>query len=491
MYDKFYNFSEAPFGLSPDPRFLYLPPSHYEAFSAMLSGIRERKGITIITGPPGIGKTTLAYTLLKDLDTKIKSSFVYFTNIDFEQLLRKILLDLGVQSHDRNTYEHMQRFFLYLSERLAQDETVALVIDEAQGLQASVLNDLLRLSTRPQPSSKILQLVLLGQPEFEATLNSRELVDLRDKTSIRRQIRPLNLDESKAYIDHRLKVVGSARDRIFMPEAVTLICEFAGGIPRLINMVCDTALTIGYNDSAKIIDRKIVKRAASDIGHLAPTRNAEQRGAQPAGRVTSSKSSKRLFKPWYAIVAAVIFAVLVFAVFAPWRVQETPSPKESVKAAPGQEEKEPAKELKAPTKVVAEKGSTLSSLVKKQFGLINPTILDLILEANPEIRDADYIEVQQNITIPPISAESFLIKNPSGSYSVHIVTDETRSAARIQRYTSTLNGKNIEIVPRRVSPRKTWHRVQAGPFATREEGLEMVRRLSEKGLMPGLMGQAR
>ena len=504
MYEKFYYFSEAPFGLSPDPRFLYMAPSHFEAYSAMLSGIRERKGITIITGPPGIGKTTLAYALLNDLDEKIKSSFIYFTNVTFEQLLRKILLDLGIPEEDADLFGHMQKFFQYLSDRLAHNETVAIVIDEAQGLKATVLNDLLRLSTRPQASSKILQLILIGQPEFERTLDSKELQDLRDKTSVRRQIRPLNREESKAYVDYRLKMVGSASMSIFTPDALSLICELGGGIPRLINMVCDTALAIGYSNSAPTIDGKTVKKAAGDLGHLSLGGAPEPRRARPAAKLEKSDRPNRLLRPWYAILGAAILAVLVVVFLGPWSRQEVPHRKEPLQPTPGQEERKEAsvpmkptpgqeerKEASVPTKVIARKGSTLTSLSEESYGVANPTILDRILEANPEITDVDRIEVNQEITIPPISEEMFLIKSPDGSFKIHIETSKDTRVARLLKNESALGGKKVEFAPRRVSPRQTWYRILAGPFSTKEEGLDTIRSLEKKGLMPGLASRTR
>ena len=488
MYEKFYNFSEAPFGLSPDPRFLYMAPSHFEAYSAMLSGIRERKGITIITGPPGIGKTTLAYALLNDLDEKIKSSFIYFTNVTFEQLLRKILLDLGIPEQDADLFGHMQKFFQYLSDRLAHNETVAIVIDEAQGLKATVLNDLLRLSTRPQASSKILQLILTGQPEFERTLDSKELQDLRDKTSVRRQIRPLNREESKAYVDHRLKMVGSASMSIFTPDALSLICELGGGIPRLINMVCDTALAIGYSNSAPTIDGKTVKKAAGDLGHLSLGGAPEPRRARPAAKPEKSDRQNRLLRPWYAILGAAILAVLVVVFLGLWSRQEVPHQKESLQPTPGQEERKEARGL---TKVIARQGSTLTSLAEESYRVVNPTILDLIMDANPKIVDVDRIEVNQEITIPPISEEMFLIQSSDGTFKIHIETSKDTRAARLLRNESVLGGKKVEFAPRRVSPRQTWYRILAGPFSTKEEGLDTIRSLEKKNLMAGLASRTR
>jgi general secretion pathway protein A len=490
MYEKFYNLSMAPFNLSPDPRFLYMAPSHYEAFAAMLSGVRERRGITIITGPPGIGKTTLARALLDNLDQKTRSSFVCFTKVSFEQLLGSVLRDLGVSLTDDNLFGHMQHLFAYLSERLAQDETVALIIDEAQGLDASVLNDILRLSTRPQPTSKFLQIVLLGLPEFEATLNSEELLDLRDKTAVRRRIRALSRDESKAYINHRLKVAGSTSADIFTPDAIDLITQFADGIPRVINTVCDTVLGIGYANSIKMIDKKTVKTATDELGHLAPSKPDKPRRVQSLPTSERGERSNSLRRAWYAILAVAILAVFIVFYLGPWRQQEVPQMEEkATKPVPVQEEKKDSTKLRK--KIIAAKGSTLTGISMEYYGTVNPTILDLILEANPKITDVDRIEINQEVTLPPISEESFLMQSPNGTYTIHIVTTVAKSDDYFLRKLATFTGKKIAIVPHRVSHRKTWYRVQAGPFANNEEALSMIRSLSQKGLMAGFAGRTR
>ncbi len=279
MYERFYGFSEGPFEFGPDPRFLYLTPSHAEAFSGMLSGVRERKGITVITGDPGTGKTTLIHALLSELDEKVRTAFIVFTLLEFGDLLKSILHELGIPTRGEDTFALLEAFYLYLSER-SQDEIVVIIIDEAQGLDTSVLEDLMGLWAGPDPQYLQLQTVLVGHPELEAKLDSQELRSLREKIAVRRHIRPLTRQESNVYIDHRLRIVGSSSSEVFKPEAVDRICDCAEGNPRVITTVCDGSLLIGYAKYKRKIDAKIVNEAIQDL-RLFPPEKAKRRLPEP------------------------------------------------------------------------------------------------------------------------------------------------------------------------------------------------------------------
>ena len=267
MYEDFYGFSERPFNLGPDSRFLYLTPSHAEAFSGMFSGVRERRGITVITGDPGIGKTTLIGALLSGLDEAVRTASIVLTHMEFRDLLKSILIELGIPAKGRDTFALLEEFYLYLATR-PQDEIVAIIIDEAQGLETRALKSLMELWPGPNPRRRLLQTVLVGQPELEAKLDSKDLTEFRERIAVRRHIRPMNRKESNVYIDHRLRIVGSSG--VFKPEAVDRICDYAGGIPRVINMVCDHSLLIGYVKSKRQIDAKIVTEAIKDLSLFEP-----------------------------------------------------------------------------------------------------------------------------------------------------------------------------------------------------------------------------
>jgi general secretion pathway protein A len=259
MYNEFFGFSEEPFRLTPDPSFFFTGMSHGEALSSLRSGIREKKGIITVTGDVGTGKTTLIYALLKDLSDNVKTAFISNPRLPFKQLLKAVLWDLKVPVIGNSTFSLLHKFDLYLQERSADHETVVIIIDEAQNLSGKVLEDLDRLFQKESPGVNFLLTLLVGQLELEANLDSAELRQLKQRITLQRRLSPLNWEESKAYIDHRLKIVGSSISKVFTPEAVDLICEFAKGIPRVVNKICDQALFAGYSSSMRRIDAMTAK----------------------------------------------------------------------------------------------------------------------------------------------------------------------------------------------------------------------------------------
>jgi len=294
VYKEFYGFSEYPFTLNPDPRFLFLAINHFGALASMVAGVKERKGITVITGEPGTGKTTLIHALLKDLSEKIKTSFVFHTTIQFPDLLKEILLELGVPISNYHLPNLLGLFGNYLKERMARDETVAIIVDEAQNLEMGTIASLFGLHHRESPAGKLVQIILVGQTELEAKLDSPELQSFKEVIATRRRIPPLNSKECEEYIDHRLRVVGSSSSKIFTPEAVSRIGKFSGGIPRIINVICDNALIAGSTVRPKI-DEKIAEKTIRELGYLHPQPPANPRAnGQPGFLVPLRKGLEDL-----------------------------------------------------------------------------------------------------------------------------------------------------------------------------------------------------
>jgi general secretion pathway protein A len=306
MYREFYGLGSEPFSLNPDPKFLYLARSHYEAFSSMMSGIKERKGIIVITGEPGVGKTLLIYALLKDLTNQVRTAFIFNPALGLQGLLENILLelDIPVDGRGKNINSLLNRFRKYLQERVAREETVAVVIDEAQSLDKGVLESLLRFAASGAPATKGLQILLVGQLELEEKLNSEKLRPYKKNITVKCRIRPLTREEGRGYIKYRLKMAGRDVSEIFTSEAVSRAWEFSGGIPRVMNLLCDRALLIGYADSSPFIDSKIIKEAMKDLAHL---RSGGTQTSLPrrAGKIFSSKTFRILF---------FIFSICVFVI---------------------------------------------------------------------------------------------------------------------------------------------------------------------------------
>lgn len=473
MYNEFYGFSEDPFNLTPDPRFLFLAIGHYETLSAMISGIRERKGITMISGDVGTGKTTLIYTLLKELSEKIKTAFVFYTKISFQDLLKYILADLGVSVSKENLTTLLVLFRQYLKERIARDETVAIIIDEAHNLEFEVMENLFRLCSGESSDAKLVQILLVGQPELEAKLDSPKLQAFWDRFVIRNHLNPLNQKESEEYIDHRLKVVGSSSSKVFTPQAINRINKFSNGIPRVINIVCDRALLTGYATSSQKIGEEIIRETIKELSHLKSQWTVRQRGV-------------RLL---CAILGIAILAVLGLGTlyFFNWD--------SNLKSPLKREEKSIGKEgfpRKATERIVSvKKGWTLSLVAQQYYNNVNPTLIDLILEFNPQITDLNRIFVNQQIKIPRITEESLLIQTPGQSYKIYLGTFNDEQFVHSLKKKLVLKGKTLEVVPRKVSPRDTWLRVLAGEFKTREESLRAIRALRQQDLLPAFVGSPR
>jgi len=501
MYNEFYGFSEDPFSLSPDPRVLFLAVSHYETLSSMISGIKERKGINIISGEVGTGKTTLIYALLKDLSAKIKTAFVFYTKTSFQDILKNILAELELPVFKDNLTALLVLFNKYLQERMIKDETVAIIFDEAQNLEIEVMEDIFRLCSRESPTGKLVQILLVGQPELEAKLASVRLQAFEDKIAIRNRLKPLTQKECEKYIDHRLKFVGSSSSKVLTPEAIERIVKFSDGIPRVINMVCDHAFLTGYATSNRKIDGRIVKEVLKDLGYLKPHRTVILPGVLPVlGWFKSYWAAHlrrvRLVKAILVIVILVVSGLGTLHFINKDSSLKLPSKRNerttTLEAKLLEKEKSTGKEravLKPTERVVsAKKDWTLSFLAHQYYNDVNPTLLDIILEFNPIITDLNRIFVNQQIQIPSITEDLLLIQAPDQNYKIYLGTFIDEQSFHSLKSRPVLKGRNFEILPRKVTPKITWLRVIAGEFKTRDEGLKTIRTLRQQGLLPAFAG---
>jgi len=261
MYLTFYGLTEKPFNATPDPKFLYMSPGHREALAQLLYGTQERKGFMVLTGKVGTGKTTLLHALFQRLSGQIAISFVVNSTLSFDELLEYVLEDLGVAKQGDSRARRLMALNNFLIERERAGQNTVLIIDEAQNLDASTLENIRLLSNFETPSSKLLQILLVGQPELKARLNLPELKQLKQRVGLRCQIPSLTLEETRAYIRTRLRIAGARDLGLFSDSAIDRISAYVGGIPRLINTVCDHCLLFGYADQKRRIDRGIVNQA--------------------------------------------------------------------------------------------------------------------------------------------------------------------------------------------------------------------------------------
>ncbi len=265
MYNDFYGFREAPFNITPDPRFLFFSDKHREAFNHVLFGIRERKGFIQITGEVGAGKTTVCRAILAELGPAYKTALVLNPMITATQLMRTVLTELGLEPRklDRTAYlEILNRFLL---EQANAGNDVVLLIDEAQDLDPELLEQIRLLSNLETDQRKLLQIVLIGQPELREKLGERGLRQLRQRITVRYHLAPLDRFETARYIAHRLRVAGADGRPQFSPWAVRKIHRYAGGVPRLINAVCDKALLYGYVNGTYELKGRAVRQAIREL----------------------------------------------------------------------------------------------------------------------------------------------------------------------------------------------------------------------------------
>lgn len=300
MYQDYFGLSDLPFRVTPEPQFLFSNPAHRNAYAALREGINSRRGLIVITGEIGTGKTTLLNTFLQsNLDRALQSAVILNPGFSFAELLRCALRDLGVLSSADSEAELLERFNNYAAQT-ARSSNLAVFLDEAQTISLDVLNELLRLSNLDSDDKKLVQVILIGQPELEQKLNHPELAKLKRRVSVHQTLAPLTPNEVGRYIDFRLRQAGYQGKQLFDQRAVKRIVLYSGGIPRLINIICDNALLIALGTSKKRVSAAIVDEVAEDL-HV-QTRPAQitsgLAGQKPSqSDATTLSSDTNLFRP--------------------------------------------------------------------------------------------------------------------------------------------------------------------------------------------------
>ena len=266
MYCQFYGLKERHFNVTSDPAFFFSSRKHQEALSHLLYGITQRKGIIVITGEIGTGKTTLCRFFLERLGNNVKTAFILNPYLSEIQLLQAIMKDFGIGVKDKTRLSFTWEFNKFLLNQAEAGNNVILIIDESQNLRPRQLEQVRLLSNLETEKEKLMQIVLVGQPELNRKLDLYELRQLQQRIMVRYHITPLDKDEIQDYIKHRLSIAGSANRINFTDEALNMITEFSCGIPRLINILCDRALLAGFVKETNIIDGDILKRCSEELG---------------------------------------------------------------------------------------------------------------------------------------------------------------------------------------------------------------------------------
>src|SRR5437899_9169719 len=280
MFEGFYGLKEKPFNATPDPKFLFMTPSHREALAHLVFGVQEDKGFLVLTGEVGTGKTTLLNALLRKLDAGSTAvSFIYNSTLSFDEILEYMLKDFGVNAEASTRVQRLIALNAFLIEQRRAGRKSVVNFDEAQNLETSILEQVRLLSNFETPSQKLLQIMLIGQPELKTKLQLPSLRQLKQRIALRCTIHPLSGDEVRDYIRNRLRIAGARDLRLFEDRAVERIAEYAAGIPRVINIVCDHCLVSGYALRKRRIDRAIVDKAVAymEEGERSPAEEVDRR----------------------------------------------------------------------------------------------------------------------------------------------------------------------------------------------------------------------
>lgn len=525
-YLQFYHLSRDPFLTDHDPVFFFPAKAHQEALSSMIYGIRERKGFVAILGDAGMGKTALIQELMAKMDGNVKVIRISQPYASYPQLLKEILGKLGLSSEHQTKGSMLHELYNYLIQALSRDENVAIVIDDAQDLSDEILEEVRLASNLETGKFKLLQIVLVGRPELEEKLNLKRLRQLRQRIGIINRLAPLTQEESLLYIDHRLKCAESGSDKVFTPEALSLICEEAKGVPRMINILCGKFLDWGCLYFEAPISagtaRKILGKPG--ISSWIDSKAVRSGGDRKVRSVALLGKKSVLLSPyfWLTLVflaLAVFYGTKYFGSFSGIKTLRIPvsEPKSpggaSIEAKPETDvfsrEISSAGRMKkkvetdqsavtepAPASVVysrgdvairkiieVRKGETLSKVIVKHSGSVSPTLLDYVLEVNPEIKDVDIIQNDRRILLPQINESAMIMKSSEGLFKVHLRTFIDYQEALAYKELMGQKFGIVEIVSRKVTPQKTWYRVLAGPFGSQEEGRRAIQTLRQGGLL--------
>jgi general secretion pathway protein A len=265
MYERFYNLRERPFALSPDPEYLYLSRVHREALDAIRYGIESRAGFIVVTGDIGAGKTTLLQTLLRQLDERTVVARIVNTTLEPRELLETILLDFGLATTERSKPALLRELGQFLVQQRAQGRRPLLVIDEGQNLGSESLEEVRLLSNFETEKSKLLQILVAGQPNLRDTLAEPGLEQFRQRVAVNYHLKALDAPDTAAYINYRLEHAALGEPLRFPAEAADLVHKYSGGVPRIINVICDAALVFGYAEERRTIDQWLVQEVVAEL----------------------------------------------------------------------------------------------------------------------------------------------------------------------------------------------------------------------------------
>jgi general secretion pathway protein A len=449
------------FSLTPDPHGVFLSRDHAEALAGLRLGLEYRRGLMVVVGEVGMGKTTVAYSLLAKLGDGIRTAYIANTRMPFEGILQHALEDFGVRCAERDRAGLLSALKGFLLECAEVDQIAVLVVDEAQSLDDETFENLRLLSNVETYRQKLLQIVLLGQPELDARLRQPQLRQIADRVGVRVNINPLGREESQQYIAHRLKRAGGSTD-MFSPRALRFIVRRTRGVPRRMNIVCHNALLLAYAADSSQVTLSMAREA---VRELAGGRLRLLARRRPPAKVERPGGGRHIASSWAAVGTALVAGGLLLAsgldrpsvtppdttaATVPWKQPAEPPTDPTAKAdepvvvPPGQEPVadaapaaaappagpvagEPAPPTNAaaiappaaggepstPLVMTVERGTTLMTIARQVYGKDSPELIRLIMRANPALSDPNLIVAGSQIVLPPAPGTPDLPANAS------------------------------------------------------------------------------
>ena len=519
MYEQHFGFRESPFSITPDPRFFYANSVYLEAYANLRYGIEAKKGFIAVTGEVGTGKTTLLRKLMLSLDKTIQTVLVFNTDVTFNELLRVISRELGLSTAGKDRLSMIEGLNDYLIEQLEHGRTVCMLIDEVQNLSDESLEGLRLLSNLETDRQKLLQIVLMGQPELQAKLDQPHLRQLKQRIAIRSELARLRDDEVGSYINFRIRVAGCDNPELFHSDAVEKIAFYSKGIPRLINVICDNALVIAFAGSEKYVSPEVIGEVVRDLriapdnqlihdqtNQLTPNQSARARDvAEPAegAEILSSETtvpiSKRKPIGAFAAAAAASLAIVILLGFASltdpgkfftgaseslngyqknlaeWALLVTgqnanPPKRMNVKIADTRQQTAEITAKSNDHRLTIQNGSTVFQIATDAYGSRSAILgIDLIKEFNPEIANLNWINAGQDLLLPALHEATLLRQQQDGSFRLIMASFLSRREAEDFAERIVRDGFPVVVTVRPVSNNLVLHRLEINGLRNRED----------------------
>jgi type II secretory pathway predicted ATPase ExeA/phage tail protein X len=511
MYREYFGLKLKPFSITPDPKFLYMSPAHKEALSHLVYGIKEGSGFVVITGEVGTGKTTILNAFLLRLPPRMPKVVIKNPHLKPENLYYLLGEAIGMPEEKR-TRDYIHEY----EERLKTTGGVVLIVDEAQGLTMEMLEEIRLLSNLETTHEKLVQIMLLGQQELNEKLNSPQLRQLKQRIGVKYHIPPLDSNETKDYIDHRLRVAGyePMEEPLFTTSSLGEIYRYTRGFPRLINIVCDNVLLACYSDDTKQVSSNVVKKVAGDL-----EKTYGKNGAQTSGALQYN-TYLRGPATWFIFGILFVFTLLAMAwVFFPHMdiplsgggtdkhhdsllvagslpgrsgkslpepdANAVPQgPKITLSDQSGETDmpippslSEPLRNNNSSVTVTIGAGDTVAQLATKHYGRIDSDIISAVRKANPSIPNIDLVYRGQKVVLPVIQDMARVMFTVSVA-SYHSINEATAVFVDLVK-----KGFQATIYPYLDNQGNTWYRITIGTFTNQENAKNHAQELKTKGFL--------